>query len=219
MHGWGGDKYSLAALATPFAEEYRITLVDLYGFGETPHPDKPLQLDDYAAAVVALIRNYKMSSVVLVGHSFGGKVALSIARKYGLLIDKIVLIDASGLRPRRGLGYYCKTFLYKARRRLGISSGKAGSADYRAASGYLRRTFVNIVNTHLDNQLMYITLPTLIIWGSADTETPLYMGKRLARRLPHGRLVVLEGAGHFAYLDRYAECLAHIKKFIGGENG
>lgn len=219
MHGWGGNKNSLAALAAPFMDEYRVTLVDLYGFGDTPHPDKPLTLEDFAASVVELIRHYKMTSVVLVGHSFGGKVALQTARKYGLLIDKIVLIDASGLRPRRGLRYYLKIFLYKLRRKLGISMGRAGSADYRAASGYLRQTFVNIVNTHLDKELSCITLPALVVWGSADTETPLYMGKKLAKRLPRGSLAVLDGGGHFSYLDRYAECLAHIKKFIGGENG
>ncbi|MDD3946522.1 MAG: alpha/beta hydrolase [Clostridia bacterium] len=219
MHGWGGNKDSLAALALPFSREYRVTQVDLYGFGDTPHPDKALILDDFAEAVVALIRFYKMTSVVLVGHSFGGKVALWTARKYGMLIDRIVLIDASGMRPRRGLRYCYKVLLYKFRKNVGLSTRLSGSADYREAKGYQKQTFVNIVNTHLDKELSYITLPALLLWGANDADTPLYMGRKMARRLVRGRLIVLKGAGHFSYLDQYAECLAHIKAFIGGANG
>ena len=218
MHGWGGNKDSLASLAAPFSREYRVTLVDLYGFGETPHPDKKLRLSDYADSVAELIRRYKMSSVVLVGHSFGGKVALCLARRYGALIDKMVLIDASGIRPKRSLKFHIRVILYKIRKKLGLvtPSDEHGSKDYRAAKGRLRDTFVSVVNTHLDRDLHYITLPVLLIWGAEDKETPLYMAKKLKRRLAHAILFVIENAGHFPYADQYAECLALIKKFVGG---
>lgn len=199
--------------------EYRVTMVDLYGFGATPHPENPLTLDDYAQAIIDIIRYYKMSYVVLVGHSFGGKVALRTARKYGQFIEKLVLIDASGIKPRRTISYYAAVMRYKILKKLGKPAANCGSADYNAAKGYMRATFVKVVNTHLDKELPCITLPTLIIWGSSDTETPLYMGRKLARRLCNAKLVVLKGAGHFSYIDKYALCLAHIKGFIGGLNG
>jgi len=218
LHGWGGNKDSLASLAAPFAREYRVTLVDLYGFGATPHPDRQLNLSDYADAVAALIRSYKMTSVILVGHSFGGKIALCLARKYGAMIDKMVLIDASGIRPKRSLRFYYRVILYKIRKKLGLitASDEHGSRDYRAAKGHLRDTFVSVVNTHLDKELRYITLPVLLLWGAEDKETPVYMARRLKNRLSGAKLFVMEGAGHFSYIDKYAECLALVKKFIGG---
>jgi pimeloyl-ACP methyl ester carboxylesterase len=218
LHGWGGNKNSLAALAKPFGGEYRVTLVDMYGFGETPHPDKPLNLEDYGEAIVALIRHYKMASVVLVGHSFGGKVALWVSRKHGSFIDRVVLINSSGIRPRLKLRVRIRIFLYKLRKKLGLTTENFGSPDYHSAEGYLKHTFLNVVNTHLNRELSKITLPVLIIWGSEDRETPLYMAKKLEARLPNAKLAVLEGAGHFCYLDRYAECLALIKRFIGGSD-
>ncbi len=218
MHGWGGNKDSLAALAAPFSLEYRVTLVDLFGFGATPHPDRKIGLSDYADSVAELIRQYRMSSVILVGHSFGGKVALCLARKYGSLIDKMVLIDASGIRPKRSLIFHIRVVFYKIRKKLGLvtPSDEHGSKDYRLAKGRLRDTFVSVVNTHLDRELHYITLPVLLLWGADDKETPLYMARKLKKHLAGARLVVIENAGHFPFIDQYAESLAHIKKFIGG---
>jgi Predicted hydrolases or acyltransferases (alpha/beta hydrolase superfamily) len=113
LHGWGGDKNSLKNIGDALKGEFRVTLVDLPGFGGTPHPKYPLKLEDYVNAVVDLINFYKMSGVVLIGHSFGGRVALLLAARYGRLLDGIVLIDSAGLKPRRGVKYFLKARLTK----------------------------------------------------------------------------------------------------------
>lgn len=219
MHGWGGDKSSLKAIADSLKGEFRVTLVDFYGFGDTPHPARPLKLEDFALSIVELIQFYKMSGVILVGHSFGGRVALLLSARWGYLIDKLILIDGAGLRPRRKPSYYIKKTIYKIKKRLHFDVSVYGSADYKALTGEKKRTFVNVVNFHLDRYLKYVTLPVLLIWGRKDKETPLYMANKLHKRLSDSKLYVLNNAGHYSYLDSKAECLAVIKGFLGGEDG
>lgn len=217
LHGWGGAKESLFFFLPALEKEFRVSALDLYGFGQTPHPDHPLTLRNYAEGVVDFLNEQKMQNVILIGHSFGGKVALEIARRWGHLIDKVVLLDASGMKPRRGIRYRLRILKYKISKRLGISIKNMGSSDYRALSGVMKRTFINVVNTHLDKELKYITPPVLLVWGRKDKDTPLYMAKRMLRRLPNARLVVTDG-GHFAYLEQRAETLSAVKNFLGGED-
>ncbi len=200
-------------LAKQLCSEYRVTLLDFYGFGETPHPDFALTLDDFVQSVIDIIQHYKMKSVILVAHSFGGRVAIKIAAKYGYLLEKMTLIDAAGLRPRRGVGYYFKVFRHKLLKFLNIQH-KAGSSDYRQLPDIKKKTFVNIVNENLVGLLPNITLPTLIVWGNNDKETPIYMARKLNKGIIGSGLVVLKGAGHHSYLDRPFEVLLILKSFL-----
>lgn len=214
MHGWGGSTVSFYGLAKQLSAAHRVTLVDFYGFGETPHPDYPLTLDNFVSSVIDLINFYEMKDVSIVGHSFGGRIALKLACKYGYLLDKMVLIDSAGIRPRRGIKYYYKVFSHKIFTKLKIPH-KAGSADYRSLNSVRKKTFVNIVNENLRPILKNITLPTLIIWGEKDKDTPMYMAKILHREISGSGLVVHKGAGHYSYLDCPRETYLILNSFFG----
>ncbi|HHU43629.1 MAG: alpha/beta hydrolase [Clostridia bacterium] len=213
LHGWGGGVDSFIGLAKQLSNHFKVTLVDFYGHGKTPFPDKVLTLDDYVKSVVDIIQHYKMKSVTLIAHSFGGRVALKLAYKYGYMLDKLILIDSAGIRPRRGLKYYSKVLLHKTLKKLKIKR-QMGSADYRKLNGVQKRTFVNIVNEDLTDILNQITLPTLIIWGNKDKETPIYMARKLHRKLCSSGLVVIKEAGHFCYLEKPAKVLIIIRSFL-----
>lgn len=213
LHGWGGSKDSFCGLASALSSEYRVTLVDFYGFGKSPHPDEPLRLDDFAAGIKEIVARFGMGGVTLIGHSFGGRVAIRLARKYPHLADGLVLIDSAGMKPRRNLKYYRRVLAYKIGKLLGKSRG--GSPDYLALDGARKKTFVNIISEYLDYELRYVSVPALILWGEDDGETPLYMGKRLKKRLKISEFRSFSGAGHFSYLDRPSETLAAIKNFLG----
>lgn len=213
LHGWGGDTRSFLGCAKAISSNFRVTLVDFYGFGKTPAPDYPLVLQDYADGVVEIIRHYKMSRVILVGHSFGGRVAIRIASKNGYLLDGIVLVDSAGIKPRRGIRYYGKVWTHKILTRLGISH-RSGSEDYRKLSGVEKQTFKNIVNEDQTGELRKITLPVLLIWGDKDKDTPIYMAKRIYRRIPTSSLVIFRGEGHFAYLRRHRLFTEILRTFL-----
>jgi pimeloyl-ACP methyl ester carboxylesterase len=197
--------------------ELRVTTLDMYGFGKTPHPEAPLFLCDYAKAIVDIIFKYKMPRVVLVGHSFGGRVAMYLAIHYARMLDKIVLINPSGMRPHRNIKYIVRILTYKTLKKLNYKSNKLGSKDYIATTGVMRKTFVNIVNEHLDRNIKKIITPTLIIHGDKDSDIPYYMIKRINKRIKKSCVKVIHGTGHFCHIESPNEVVAAIKEFIGGE--
>jgi len=104
--------------------------------------------------------------------------------------------------------------LYKLKKRLGIRPKNAGSADYKALPDFMKPVFVRVVNTHLDNLLPKIKCPVLLIWGQNDRDTPLYMANKMRRKIPDSGLVVLEGAGHYVFLDKPVEFYAIVNEFL-----
>lgn len=200
LHGWGGSIVSFRALADRLASEFTVTLIDLYGFGDTPHPDHPLTLSDYAAGVEALLAEKGIEEAILIGHSFGGRVAMRLAASSSR-VHALVLIDSAGVPPRHTIRYYSKVIAYKIARKLGRTPKNAGSADYRALSGAMRLTFVNVVNDDNLSDARRISLPTLLLWGEKDRDTPLYMCRKLHSLLRNSETVVIEEAGHFSYLE------------------
>ena len=79
---------------------------------------------------------------------------------------------------------------------------KYGSRDYNALDEEMRKTFVKIVSRDLTDCYPKIRASTLLVWGDADTETPLWMGRKMEQLIPDAGLAVLEGGSHFAYLEQ-----------------
>jgi len=186
--------------------------VDLYGFGKTPHPNYPLYIEDYARGVEEVIAETGGGEVVLVGHSFGGRIAMRLAAKCPSVVG-LVLIDSAGVIPRRGLGYYLRVGGYKLAKKLHLKTKMQGSPDYAALSGAIKGTFVNVVNESSLPDAKKIVAPTLLLWGSEDRDTPLYMCRKLQRTIRDCEEVVFKGAGHFSYLDRPDRSYLLIKAF------
>lgn len=131
-------------------------------------------------------------------------------------INKLILIDASGIKPRFNLKNKLRILNYKIRKRLKLNVDNMGSEDYKNASSYLRNTFLNIVNTHLDNQLKNIKADTLILWGENDLTTPVYMAKKINKKIKNSTLILLKG-DHFAYTQD-KNFLKFLKDFLDGNN-
>ncbi|MFI3229735.1 MAG: alpha/beta hydrolase [Bacillota bacterium] len=217
LHGWGGNKDSMCNLSLPLQNEFCTISVDLFGFGETEHPTYPLNVADYALAIVELITELQLKDVIIVGHSFGGRVAIYIAANYGFLVEKLILISSAGLIPKRGLRYKISTLNYKFRRKFNMPVDMCGSSDYRALSGNIKRTFVNVINYNQRDMLNHILCPTLILWGKLDRETPLYMAKIINKSIKKSELFVFGEGGHFVYIDCYSAVMLQLKAFIGRE--
>lgn len=171
--------------------------MDLYGFGKSKVNGK-ITLFNYAKGIIDIIENNKLNDVTLVGHSFGGKVAMLVASIYN--IKKLVLIDASGIKKKNNFLVKQKILIYKLKKFFKLDVSKYGSLDYKNVSSNLKDTFISIVNTHLNRHLKNIKADTLILWGNKDEETPLYMAKKLNKKIKNSCLIMLNG-GHFAYAE------------------
>lgn len=201
LHGWRRTHRDW----DPVISGLDAIALDLPGFGATPAPPEPWGLDGYAEAVAPVL-DEMADEVVLIGHSFGGSVAVEMATgQYGHRIAGVVLTGAPLIRPQADgtkppASFRMARWLHHRRlfpeARMERLRLDRGSADYRAATGIMRDTFVKVVNQDVAHRLAELTVPTSLVWGSDDTAAPLGMVEEAHRRIPHSTLVVLPGVGH-----------------------
>ena len=89
-----------------------------------------------------------------------------------------------------------------------------GSADYARLNENMRRTFSKVISQDLYPFLKDIQAPTLLVWGSEDTETPLWMGEQMEKAIPDAGLVVFEGRTHFAFIEEWQRFLTIVRQFF-----
>jgi pimeloyl-ACP methyl ester carboxylesterase len=232
LHGWGATKELMLPIAQRLTG-YRVIVPDLPGFGATEPPPRAWGVDDHSAWVIALLDRLGVERTHVVGHSHGGRIAIALAATRPERVDKLVLTDSAGIRPRHGLRYHWRVRTFKLLRAAARSplmpaairraaeqrAERRGSADYRAASGTLRATMVRLVNADMRPQLAALQAPTLLIWGAHDEETPPSDARTMERLIPDAGLVMLEGSGHFAYAEQPDRFCRIVDVFLGGGAG
>ena len=227
LHGWGASSQSFGGLTAALADAFRVLAVDLPGFGWSQAPPAAWGTAEYAGHVERLLQEAGVGRAALVGHSFGGRIAISLAARQPALVSRLVLVASAGIRPQRRAGYYVRVASAKLARRIfslpgwgaigeriiATLSERLGSRDYRRA-GPLRPTLVKVVNEDLTPLLPAIQAPTLILWGDQDQEVPKSAMEIMADRIPRSRLVVFGGAGHFPFLDAPEKFCGMVKAFV-----
>lgn len=216
LHGWGASSAAMDGIYNYLVSLGKdVIALDFPGFGQSDFPPATWGIYEYADCVQYILGELGIIKPIVIGHSFGGRVALILgARK---LASKLVLADAAGLKPRYSIRKAIAVRKYKAAKRRGKPPQNAGSADYNALPPAMKSVFVRIVNTHLDGLLSQIDVPTLIFWGKNDTDTPPYMAYKLHKRIRDSGLVMLESAGHFAYAERHAVFCGAVRSFTEKE--
>lgn len=229
LHGWGQDLTQMRYLGEKLARTHEVHLIDLPGFGKSPMPEGVWSSFDYAECVIGYLDEHQIKKADFAGHSFGGKVALSLAVKYPERIRNLVLMAPSGLRPLRSLKKACRIKLIIWGGKLAkwidkccstqffasIFIPRFGSADYKNA-GAMRSILVRSVNEDLSSLLPQVTASTLILWGEKDTETPKEMAQRMHALLPCAQLLKFPHHGHDLCKDAGAHlCAFHIAPFLG----
>ena len=228
LHGWGASIEAVQSIANCISALGKQAICfDFPGFGQSEEPPVPWGVPEYAAFTRKFMEAFSLYGVDVVCHSFGGRVTVLLASEDEKLFHRLLMIGAAGIRPKRTLKWYVKTYTYKLGRQLSKidwiddilhlkeKQKTAGSDDYRALkSDLMRAVFVKTVNLDLTDRLPRIKNSTLLIWGDKDTSSPLYMGKLMEQRIPDAGLVIFEGAGHFAYADQYPRFCVVLKAFL-----
>jgi pimeloyl-ACP methyl ester carboxylesterase len=227
LHGWGGSARSFAPIMPDLIRSFDACTFDFPGFGLSALPNDAWGMQDYVRFVRHLMARLGIERAHLLGHSHGGRVGIALAAQAPEAVDRLVLVDSAGIRPPRTLALRTRGLVARTGRRLlahplaGEPGRRALVALYRrlgmtdyANAGPLRATFVRIVNEDLSGLLPSITVPTLVIWGGRDRETPLWMGEQMARAIPNARLCLLPQAGHFSYLDDPRTFEQHVLGFL-----
>lgn len=225
LHGWGACIEAVLPILNGLAPLATVHALDLPGFGQSELPPDPWGVEDYQRFLAAFMDQVGIERASIVAHSNGGRIAIRMAATEPQRVAKLVLVDSAGIRPKRTWRYRRRVAMAKvgkyAARYLGgpgerlraVLVGRAGSADYLAA-GAMRPTLVRLVNTDLREYLPRIGASTLLIWGSNDTDTPVDDARLMESLIPDAGLVVLEGAGHFSYLDQPARFATVVRHFL-----
>lgn len=226
MHGWGCSLETVRSIAAVASQTHRVYNIDFPGFGESPEPAGVWGVEEYTRLIEKFIAGLMLDNPVLVGHSFGGRVSILLASRNK--VDKVILVDAAGVKPRRPLKYYFKIYSFKAskwavktllpRRKaesiINKMRARRGSADYNSASPLMKSILSKVVNEDLCGVMSDIKAPTLLIWGENDTATPLSDAKKMEKLIPDAGLVSFPGAGHYSFLDNPAGFRAVLKSFL-----
>lgn len=198
LHGWGRNGGDFARIV----DGLDALSIHLPGFGITPEPAEAWGSEQYADDVAAALEG--LPPVILVGHSFGGRVAVRLAAKHPELVAGIVLTGVPLMRlkaaPKASASYRLVRWLARRglvpQKTLEAQRHKHGSADYRAAQGVMRDIMVRVVPETYDADLARITAPVRMVWGGNDTAAPADAGLAASKLVTGAKFRVVPGAGH-----------------------
>lgn len=218
LHGWGQNTEMMSYIGEHLKKNFIVYNIDLPGFGKTDEPPFPYSVMDYTEYLRAFCLHFKIENPIIIGHSFGCRIAQRYAYKYD--VDKMVLTGAAGVRDKRTLKWYIKVYSYKLAKKIFSLpflskykeklSKNAGSEDYKNSSGVMRQTLVKVVNDDTSDILKDIKCETLLVFGEHDTATPVSKGKYMEQNMPNAALVIFENDDHYAYFhqaDRFNRVL------------
>ena len=191
-----------AADFAPVVDGLDAVAIHFPGFGTTPEPPTAWGSENYAEEVADAIAGF--GPVVLVGHSFGGRVAVRLAAKYPQYVKGIVLTGVPLLRltpaPTPPLSFRLARSLSKKgllpKSVLEKQRQKRGSADYLAAQGVMRDILVRVINEDYRDDLARISAPVRMVWGENDTAAPADAGLAASQLVSHSAFRAVAGAGH-----------------------
>ena len=215
LHGWGQNIEMMKPLGDNLVDHYRVTIIDLPGFGLSSEPDYAYTIFDYTDLVYELLDILKIKKPILMGHSFGGRIAIVYASKYP--VNKLVLFGSPCVRHEYKSfkqSFYKKIKKVKLLKPLiNVMKNHVGSPDYRNASPIMREILVKAVNQDLSEYAKKITCSTLLIWGENDEAVPVSEARELDELLNDSALIVLPGT-HYCYLENLNQVVNILYNFI-----
>lgn len=207
LHGWGSNKELMEHSFAACFPHHRLLFVDLPGFGHSTNPTA-LCTDDYAHILQLFLAEFHLAETsIMIGHSFGGKVASLLAPR------NLVLLASSGILLPKPLSVSLKIALAKCLRFLGLGASRLRAQDAQGLSESMYATFKNIVNEDFRPIFAALSSKTLLLWGKDDTATPLCCAHEIAALIPNSKLLVFEG-DHYFFLKQAQEVAKNILQYF-----
>ncbi len=192
LHGWGSNKELMKMSFEHYFKDFNHYYIDLPGFGESPN-ETLLSTQDYAKIIEHFMKSLQTKSAldVIVGHSFGGKVAMLCGNK------EVVLLSSAGIITPKRLSIKLKIILAKIAKSLKLKIPALKSQDAKNLSPVMYEIFKNVVNEDFSDIFATSTKKATIFWGKQDDITPLSSGEKIASSIKDSRFFALEGDHYF----------------------
>jgi pimeloyl-ACP methyl ester carboxylesterase len=210
------------------AEKYDVLIPHHPGYGRSERPDWMRSVRDIAVVYRGLLGDLGLEKAALIGLGFGGWIAAEMASMAPRDLSALVLVGAMGIKPPEGdildqaiVGYidYARAGFHdqKAFERV---YGAEPSNDQLVAWDICREMSFRIAwkpymySPTLPHLLGGVRTPALIVWGREDRIVPLECAERYQKALPHARLHVVDGAGHFVDMEQPETLADLVARFI-----
>lgn len=225
LHGWEGSGQSWKSNIADLSRVFDCIAIDLPGFGISGVPDKVWGVEEYAQFLKDFVRVLDLPVFVLVGKSFGGRVAILYASNWPNTLSHLILVAAAGIEEK-DFSTRIKITLAKAGKAVFSLLGPRGMEYFRSlyykavkvtqdTSDYKWEVKKLVTNTDLTHTAERITVPTLIIWGKADVVLPLKVGIALNKKIKASTLKQIQG-GHNAHQESIKKFNSLVERYIRG---
>ncbi len=205
---------------------YPRYFLDLPGHGHSQPPART-SIDDYAADVAGFLQTADIRKAVIVGHSMGGAIALTVGLMQPEALAGLVILGSGPTMPVSDaiLDGLRTNFALTVGLILKFSWRKEARPLYRematqhllaAGSEIVHGDFAACNNFDIRARLGEISVPTLVIGSTSDRMMPLAQSQALAEAIPGSQLAVIEDGGHFMMTERTNEVGAALLGFLRG---
>lgn len=208
LHGWGLRGQTYKVLATLLKKNgHKAYVLDLPGFGTEPLVNDNMILDDYVVFLRKFIEKNNITPPILIGHSFGGRVAIKYAWKYKNDVALLILTGVPVIRHTsitKKIAYFSAViggFIFKIFPKetqmfmRKVLYALIGEWDYYKA-GSLQQVFKNIIGEELTMYAKEIRIPTLLVWGADDLIVPATDVEKIKEYIPHAKSIVIKNEDH-----------------------
>jgi len=206
LHGWGSNKAIMKDAFGFHMHGFRHIYIDLPGFGKSTCPTA-LTTADVARIVELLMIHINAKNDIVVGHSFGGKVALLLESKV------LILLASAGIYIPKPMKIKAKIMLFKTLKVFGSENLRAKfvAEDAKTLSEHMYQTFKNVVDEDFSKEFSEYHGKALLCWGEEDTATPLSSAKKIEKLIEDSKLIVYEG-DHFSFLQHAKDISSKIEE-------
>jgi len=226
IHGWADSIAGQKSFIDDISRIGNVLALDLPGFGTSQVPGRAFSLLDYAKFVRDFCDKTGFNKIdLIIGHSNGGAIAIKIVSLNLLNPKKLVLLGASGIRDGRSSKKTALAIVAKAgkiitsplpktmKKQIRSKAYKTIGSDYLVAE-HMQETFKNVVSEDMSDDAKNINIPTLLIYGQDDDQTPPKVGLKYHEIINGSEIELVGGAGHFVQLDKPQIAGDLIRKFI-----
>lgn len=226
LPGWGDSIEGQRGLRTYLEKKYRVIALDLPGFGTSQAPKTAWGLDEFGQFVAQFLKKIGVTQIwAVIGHSNGGAIAIRSVANGWLQPERVVLLAAAGIRGEykgrnKALRLIAKTGKAATKPLPGAMQNRLKKKFYTSIGSdllvaeHMQETFRKIVTDDVRGDAPKITVPTLLIYGEKDDQTPVKYGEWYHELIPDSTLEVLPGVGHFVHVERPQVVDAAITRFL-----
>ncbi len=223
LHGWGGSSNSWLKVIEKLKKDFKIVCPDLPGFGKSEPPKSIWGLKEYANWLKEFVEKLKLEKFFLLGHSFGGRIAIKFSTFWPEKIKKLILCNSAGIKQKKN--FKEKIIFSLALLGNAIFSPKIlqrfkdkaqnlfylfiRNLDYAKANKTMKEVMKKVIEEDILPHLPLLKAETLIVWGEKDNILPLDHAFIFREKIPNSEIKILPKTFHSPHLEN-PEVLAQI---------